>query len=153
MARAWELTVQINLEPPMLYFFLALAVVAIIVLVRVAKIYKALHPAEPETGFTLSDDEMATTRAFLRKHPAIDTHAHPGRTFVRGAKNLQGPFKIFKLLGTFEAIAIKGMVEGQLTCSVFNGVSDFPLLTPAGSTCKPLAIIMRGRRGIFTPPR
>lgn len=118
----------------MLYFFLALAAIAIVVMIRAAKIYKALHPAEPETGFTLTPDEIATARAFLRKHPAVDTHAHPGRTFVRGAKHLQGPFKVFKLLGTFEAKAIKGMEEGQLTCAVFNGVSDFPLLSPAGST-------------------
>src|SRR3546814_4122840 len=43
-------------------------------------------------GFAYSDDELARAQAFLAAHPVIDAHAHPGRTFVRGAQPATGRF-------------------------------------------------------------
>lgn len=117
------------------YIILGLIIAALIVVFsRVIKAYRGIHPKEPETGFSLTHEELAAAHEFLRKHPAIDTHAHPGRTFVRGAKSLKGLLRVIKMLGTFEKKIIAEMGEGKLACSVFNGVSDFQLLKLADST-------------------
>jgi len=66
--------------------------------------------------------------AFLKAHPAIDSHAHPGRTFMREGANLNWKLNIYRLMGTFENTAIGDMDKGGMAGAVFNGVADLPLL-------------------------
>ena len=44
--------------------------------------YQTIGTPPARVGFRLSPDELARARELLARHPAIDTHAHPGRTFV-----------------------------------------------------------------------
>lgn len=82
----------------------------------------------PAVGFTLTDDEMAMAKRILKTYPAIDSHAHPGRTFVRGAEKLSFKLNIYAMLGTFEDTTVADMAEGGMAGAVFNGVADFQLL-------------------------
>jgi len=79
-------------------------------------------------GFELDEDQLASARAFLIKYPAIDTHAHPGRTFVRGAKGLSGKLKLYKAMGTFEKRTVSEMKAGGVGAASFSTVSDFCVL-------------------------
>jgi membrane dipeptidase len=90
--------------------------------------YYKFKPQPPEVGFSLSDAEMDRAMAFLKANPAIDSHAHPGRTFVREGANLNWKLNIYRLMGTFENTAIADMNKGGMAGAVFNGVADFPLL-------------------------
>jgi membrane dipeptidase len=90
--------------------------------------YLALRPRPAPIGFAVSDSELAWAREFLAEHMAIDAHAHPGRTFVRGAQHLSGKVYLAKLLGTFEATTVAQMREGGLTAAAFAAVSDFQAL-------------------------
>lgn len=90
--------------------------------------YPQLRTNPAEVGFTLSDDELARAMAFLRDHPAIDSHAHPGRTFVRGATGLNWKLWIYQKFGTFEDRVIEDMKAGGMAAVGFSGVSDFPVL-------------------------
>ena len=49
--------------------------------------YFLLRPTLAPVGFDISSDELSRARAFLARHPSIDAHAHPGRTFVDGAQH------------------------------------------------------------------
>ncbi len=89
-----------------------------------------LHPEPPEVGFELSDDELAAARAFMAEHPIIDSHAHPGRTFLKDAENLGRKIRLLKMLGgTYEDRAISDMEAGGLDAAIFNGVADIQVLT------------------------
>lgn len=90
------------------------------------------NPEEPEVGFTLTDAEFAAAKALLQAHPAIDSHAHPGRTFVAGAENLSFKLNLYSAMGTFEDTTIADMVAGGMAGAVYNGVADFQLLDMVG---------------------
>jgi len=79
-------------------------------------------------GFDLTPEELVRARAFLAVHPAVDSHAHPGRTFVRDAENLSTPLWLYAQLGTFEKDAVADMRTGGLAASAFATVSDFQTL-------------------------
>ncbi len=96
-------------------------------------LYLQLFPPIAETGFSLSEEELARAISFLAKNPAIDTHAHPGRTFVTGAENLAWKLKIFQSIGTFEDRVVEEMITGGLSAASFSAVSDFPVLDTAGN--------------------
>jgi len=91
-------------------------------------LYKQLFPTPAEIGFDLTEDELKAAMAFLNKHPAIDSHAHPGRTFTKDAENLTWKLKIYASLGTFENRVIEDMIAGGMTAAGFAAVDDFPLL-------------------------
>ena len=93
-----------------------------------AAAWLALRPKPVPIGFELSDEELAHANALLKAHPAIDTHAHPGRTFTRGAKGLTGQMKLYAALGTFEKKAVAHMREGNMAAAAFATVSDFQVL-------------------------
>lgn len=95
-------------------------------------LYLQLFPPIAETGFSLSEEELARAVAFLAENPAIDTHAHPGRTFVTGAENLAWKLRIFQSIGTFEDRVVAEMMTGGLAAASFSAVSDFPVLDTAG---------------------
>ncbi len=90
--------------------------------------YRMLHPPLAPIGFGLSTEELAAARALLRRHPAIDVHAHPGRGFMEGAEHL--PFKIYlySRLATNPEKTIREMEEGGLAGASFSGVADFQTL-------------------------
>ncbi len=89
-----------------------------------------LHPEPPEVGFSLTDAELAAARAFMAANPIIDSHAHPGRTFLKSAENLSFKIRLYKMLGgTFEDRTIADMRAGGVDAAVFNGVADIQLLT------------------------
>ncbi len=87
-----------------------------------------LRPGPPEVGFTLSESELAAARALMDSAPVIDAHAHPGRTFVRDAENLNWKLWIYKTMGTFEEETVADMTAGGIWAAGFNGVADFQLL-------------------------
>ena len=83
-------------------------------------------------GFDVSPDELARARDLLARHPAVDAHAHPGRTFVDGAEHLSGLVWAYAKLGHFEPKAIREMQAGGLSAAAFAAVSDFQTLGKQG---------------------
>ena len=90
--------------------------------------YVVLRPKPAPIGFAVSTDEMARARALLARHPSIDAHAHPGRTFVDGAQNLAGLVWLYAKLGSFEKNTVADMRAGGLSTATFAAVSDFQVL-------------------------
>lgn len=90
--------------------------------------YWALRAKPVPIGFPVTAAELAWAREFLSENMAIDAHAHPGRTFMRGAEHLSGKVYLASLLGTFEEKTIAQMKEGGLTAAAFAAVSDFQAL-------------------------
>ena len=79
-------------------------------------------------GFDIEPEQMASARKFLSANPAIDMHAHPGRTFVKGATGLKGKMKLYAALGTFEDKTVADMQAGGVGAASFSTVSDFCVL-------------------------
>ena len=90
--------------------------------------YLVWGPKPAPIGFEVTADELALARALLARHPSVDAHAHPGRTFVDGAEGLAGLVWLYARLGTFEKRTIKDMQAGGLSASAFAAVSDFQVL-------------------------
>jgi membrane dipeptidase len=65
---------------------------------------------------------------FLGRHAAVDTHAHPGRTFVRGGANLTWKVRLYARRGTFDGRTIEAMRAGQVAAACFCAVADLPTL-------------------------
>jgi membrane dipeptidase len=89
------------------------------------------RPAPASLGFEVSEEERANAVALLDKYPAIDSHAHPGRTFARGASGLAPLLKVYKAQSGFERRTISDMREGHLAAACFAAVSDFNVLNLA----------------------
>nr|WP_321441284.1 membrane dipeptidase [uncultured Hyphomonas sp.] len=89
------------------------------------------RPAAAPLGFEVSDEERAAAIALLDKYPAIDSHAHPGRTFARDASGLAPLLKVYKAQSGFERRTISDMRRGHLTAACFAAVSDFNVLNLA----------------------
>ncbi len=85
-------------------------------------------------GFTYNEDELARAHAFLAAHPVIDAHAHPGRTFVRGAEHVTGMVRLYAWRGTFEQRTVADMRAGGVDVAAFAAVSDFQTLALSDST-------------------
>jgi membrane dipeptidase len=79
-------------------------------------------------GFTLGADELWRAERFLDQHPVVDAHAHPGRTFVRGAENLGSKVRLYALRGTFERRTLEAMRTGHVGNACFCAVADLPTL-------------------------
>ncbi|MBL4617399.1 MAG: membrane dipeptidase [Robiginitomaculum sp.] len=79
-------------------------------------------------GFDVDEQHISAAREFLRQNPAFDIHAHPGRTFVRGAKGLSLKLKAYQAMGTFEKKTVADMEAGLVAAASFASVSDFHLL-------------------------
>jgi membrane dipeptidase len=83
-------------------------------------------PQGGATGLTLTQAQLAAGQAFLRRHPSVDIHAHPGRFFLR---DLRAQTPTTKAFGEpFEAKALAAMAQGQVTAALFNCVADTLLL-------------------------
>src|SRR3546814_19747798 len=79
-------------------------------------------------GFAYSDDELARAQAFLAAHPVIDAHAHPGRTFVRGAQHATGMVRLYVWRGTFEQRTVADMRAAGVDVAAFAAVAAFQTL-------------------------
>ena len=93
---------------------------------------RQLGTPQASVGFELSDEELAQALDFLDRHPVIDTHAHPGRTFVRGAEHLTWKLRLYAARGSFEDRAVAALREGRVAAACFSAVSDFPTLDARG---------------------
>ena len=94
--------------------------------------YRYIHPSSPPIGFDVEPAALERARALLRRHVSIDAHAHPGRSFVRGAEHLSGLVWVYAKLGHFEAQTVAAMAEGGLSAAAFAAVADFQTLGTAG---------------------
>ena len=86
------------------------------------------RPALAPLGFDVSEEERVEAIGLLNKYPAIDTHAHPGRTFARDASGLAPLLKVYKAQSGFERRTISDMRAGYLSAACFAAVSDFNVL-------------------------
>ncbi len=87
-----------------------------------------INPPPAQVGFELTPDELSQANKLLDIHPAIDVHAHPGRTFVKDAENLKWMLWLYAAKGSFEEETVADMVAGKVAAASFSGVSDFPVL-------------------------
>ena len=76
----------------------------------------------------LDTDFLRQAHDLLRATPAIDIHAHPGRTFGRDATDLSPALKIMSAGGATEDRALADMREGQLAGASFAVVADVQVL-------------------------
>ena len=77
-------------------------------------------------------DFLQQARDLLKVSPAIDIHAHPGRTFGRDAENLSPALKMMSSGGATEDRAIADMRAGQLVGASFAVVADVQVLNVVG---------------------
>lgn len=113
------------------------------------KVYEVVGSPPAAVGFTLNEDELQRAVRFLDRHPAIDTHAHPGRTFIRGAENLTWKMRLYALRGTFEARTIAAMRAGHVATACFCAVGDFPTLDASGAGLRPVRGFVPGEAYAF----
>ncbi len=67
-------------------------------------------------------------RRLIARRPSLDLHAHPGRTFIKGAQNLTPALEQFVASGPSDDQAIMDMRAGGMSSGVFSAVADFQLL-------------------------
>ena len=98
---------------------------------RIARSQNATAPIGDSTpltdlGMPLSAEQRAAGIAFLQRHPSVDTHAHPGRFFL---KNLSHPTPTTQAFGApFEQTAIADLRAGNVSAALFAAVADMQLL-------------------------
>jgi membrane dipeptidase len=90
--------------------------------------FLVLRPKPAPIGFSVSAAELADARDLLARHPAVDSHAHPGRTFVDGVENLTPALWLYTRLGTFEDRTVADMQTGGMAAATFAAVSDIQVL-------------------------
>ena len=79
-----------------------------------------------DLGMALSAEQRAAGVAFLQRHPSIDTHAHPGRFFL---KELSYQTPTTQAFGApFEQAAIADLNAGYVSAALFAAVADMRLL-------------------------
>lgn len=93
---------------------------------------RVLRPEQAPLGFEPDERFVERARALLRRNPAIDVHAHPGRTFIRGATGLSPALMAFSVRGTSEDAAFDDMREGLVRGGSFSLVADFQTLDLQG---------------------
>ncbi|WP_304168401.1 dipeptidase [Phenylobacterium aquaticum] len=94
----------------------------------------AINPSETDNlGFTPDEPFLAQARRLLAKVPAIDLHAHPGRTFGRGAVGLSAAAASIIAGGPFEDRAIADMRAGGISGASFAAVADLQILDARGT--------------------
>jgi membrane dipeptidase len=110
----------------------AAAGVAVAVGAAAWRVYQVVGSPAARVGFTLGEAELGRAVRFLDRHPAIDSHAHPGRTFVRGGENLTWKLRLYARRGTFEGRTIAAMRAGHVAAACFCAVADLPTLDARG---------------------
>ena len=81
-----------------------------------------------QTKVNGAQEMLARAKTLIATQPSFDLHAHPGRTFLRGAENLSLSLKALTLGGANEEKALADMQAGGMKCAVFSAVSDLQAL-------------------------
>jgi membrane dipeptidase len=81
---------------------------------------------KPPLGMDIPEKFLESGTALLRESPAIDVHAHPGRSFLTGAA--PDSLVVRLMPDGFEDERIAGMVEANVAASVFSIVADLAVL-------------------------
>lgn len=81
---------------------------------------------KPPLGMEIAEEFAQRGAALLARHPSVDVHSHPGRSFLVGAEPQSLVMRLMR--GGFEADRIADMSGAQVTASLFSVVADFPLL-------------------------
>ncbi len=92
------------------------------------------RPGAAPLGFELNEDERARAIALLDKYPAFDSHAHPGRTFARGASGIPAILNVYKAQSGFETRTISDMTKGHLAGACFAAVADINVMALSKTT-------------------
>lgn len=79
-------------------------------------------------GFEADPVFLRQAEALLRANPAIDVHAHPGRTFIRDAVDLPPTVAALAAGGAFEHRVFEDMRAGRLRGGSFSLVADFQVI-------------------------
>jgi membrane dipeptidase len=83
---------------------------------------------EAPLGFVTDPKYLARAQKLLARHPAIDLHAHPGDTFVRGAKDLTPEVQAIVGPNPTEPRAVTDMKVGGMAGGSFAAVADLEIL-------------------------
>lgn len=89
--------------------------------------------ADPAIGFAPDNAFLVQANRLLARVPAIDIHAHPGRTFGQDAVGLSPPVAAMVAGGPFEARTMEDMRAGGLAGGSFSAVADVQLLDARGT--------------------
>ena len=100
---------------------------SVIAMSGIGAVYYKFNERAP-LGFEPTEALIHKGKQFLSKHISIDIHAHPGRSFVAGAHDLNLQMRAYAATSLFESRALKDMKRGGLTVASFATVSDFQLL-------------------------
>jgi membrane dipeptidase len=79
-----------------------------------------------DLGMPLSAEQRAAGSAFLQRHPSVDTHAHPGRFFLKNPSYQTPTTQAFG--APFEQAAIADLNAGDVSAALFAAVADMRLL-------------------------
>src|SRR5262249_13839559 len=84
--------------------------------------------AEPPLGFVADPRFIQQAKLLLAEHPAIDLHAHPGDTFVRGARGLAPALQAMIGSSPSEQRAVTDMQVAGMAGGSFAAVADLEIL-------------------------
>jgi membrane dipeptidase len=79
-----------------------------------------------DLGMRLTAEQRAAGISFLQRHPSIDTHAHPGRFFLKNPSYQTPTTQAFG--APFEQTAIADLRVGNVSAALFAAVADMRLL-------------------------
>ena len=100
-----------------------------LILAPVASAAFGQTPAPDPIGFQPDPEQLARAMTLLEHHGAVDTHAHPGRTYARSlAADPSGAEAT-----AFEARVVADMRAGRLAASSFAAVADATVLKPTAA--------------------
>ena len=74
----------------------------------------------------MSADQRAAGAAFLKRHPTVDTHSHPGRFFLARLTEQTPTTRAFG--EAFEDQAIADLSAGNVSAALFCAVADLRLI-------------------------
>ena len=92
-------------------------------------LYFKMRPKPVVLGFEPDPDVLTKAKTLIASVPSFDLHAHPGRTFVTGAKGLKGVAKLYAAKGSFEDKSVASMKAGGMGAVTFCTVADFQILS------------------------
>ena len=100
-----------------------------LILAPAASAALAQTPQPDVLGFVPDPEMVARATALLERHPAIDTHAHPGRSYARSlaADSASGDAV------AFEARVVADMRAGRLAAASVAAVADAAVLRPTAA--------------------
>lgn len=109
---------------------LLLAAGAMSALIGGGLLYKKFGARTKKLGIIPNEDFLNRAIALIEAQPMIDTHAHPGRTFIRDANNTTLPLALRLAAGnrTHEDKAAIDMNKTGMSAVAFAGVADINVM-------------------------